>query len=98
MKGTHYRPQQHEEVETLSINHERWHNDIALVALLKACAKQKDLYEGSRLHAQVLKRGLLTRNTFIANTLLHLYAISGALLKAEQVFEEFLLRDVVSWT
>eukprot|EP00250_Pteridium_aquilinum_P019334 c24391_g4_i1 orf=349-705(+) len=72
--------------------------DITLVALLKACVKEKDLYKGSRLHADVLKRGLLQENIFVGGTLVNLYAKAGALAKAQQVFDELLARDVVSWT
>eukprot|EP00250_Pteridium_aquilinum_P001377 c11579_g1_i1 orf=1-318(-) len=48
--------------------------DTGLVALLKACGEQKDLHEGSRLHAHVLKRGMLKQSIFIGSTLVSMYA------------------------
>eukprot|EP00250_Pteridium_aquilinum_P007978 c17576_g1_i1 orf=536-865(+) len=45
------------------------HDDVALVALLKACTKHKDLYKGIQIHDDILKRGLLKKNIFIGNTL-----------------------------
>eukprot|EP00250_Pteridium_aquilinum_P023849 c27792_g1_i1 orf=2-280(-) len=45
-----------------------------LVALLKACAKLKDLQTGAELHAKVAKLGLLGRDAFVADTLVDMYA------------------------
>eukprot|EP00250_Pteridium_aquilinum_P023703 c2745_g1_i1 orf=1-222(-) len=59
---------------------------IGLVALLKACATQKDLYQGSKLHACILKQGLLRKNVFIGSAIVSMYAKFGALAKAQQVF------------
>eukprot|EP00250_Pteridium_aquilinum_P019332 c24391_g3_i1 orf=314-622(+) len=72
-------------------------NFHALVAHLKSCAKQKDMFKGNRLHAYILNRGLLKENTLIGSTLISMYANCGALAIAQQVFDELPLRDVVSW-
>eukprot|EP00250_Pteridium_aquilinum_P007423 c17142_g1_i1 orf=97-303(+) len=50
------------------------HKDAALVSLLKACAKHKDLYQGIRLHADIVERGLLKKNIFLGSTLINMYA------------------------
>eukprot|EP00250_Pteridium_aquilinum_P020920 c24989_g2_i2 orf=106-573(+) len=36
-------------------------NGTAFVALLRACAKNRDLYRGTKLHNDVLRRGLLEK-------------------------------------
>eukprot|EP00250_Pteridium_aquilinum_P019584 c24490_g16_i2 orf=1-393(-) len=48
--------------------------DAALVALLKACAKQKDLCKGSKIHADILRRGSLKTHHFLGSTLVNMYA------------------------
>eukprot|EP00250_Pteridium_aquilinum_P022016 c25279_g6_i1 orf=170-511(+) len=38
------------------------HDEVtAFVALLRACTKNKDLYRGTRIHDDILKRGLLEK-------------------------------------
>eukprot|EP00250_Pteridium_aquilinum_P016298 c23034_g8_i1 orf=134-580(+) len=39
------------------------------LALLRACAKTKDLHGGTRVHADILKHGLLEKSSYVANTL-----------------------------
>ncbi|KAI5062783.1 hypothetical protein GOP47_0023322 [Adiantum capillus-veneris] len=70
---------------------------VAIVGSLKLCSKQKDTGKGSILHADILKRGLLS-NIFIGNALLNVYAKCGALAKAQLVFDELLFKTIVSWT
>eukprot|EP00250_Pteridium_aquilinum_P020259 c24766_g14_i3 orf=338-1072(+) len=70
---------------------------IAIVASLRACAKQKDLYGGTRLHANTLKWGLLETSSHVANTLVSMYAKCGALAKAEELLDGLRVPDVFSW-
>ncbi|KAI5055238.1 hypothetical protein GOP47_0030383 [Adiantum capillus-veneris] len=70
----------------------------ALALILKACATQKDLNKGSQLHADIIKRGLLANNILVGNSLVSMYSKCGALAKAQYVFGELFLRDVVSWS
>ncbi|KAI5056942.1 hypothetical protein GOP47_0028760 [Adiantum capillus-veneris] len=72
-------------------------DDIALVGLLKACAKKKDLYKGIQLHEAICNKGLLQKNIFIGSTLVHMYAKCGALTTAQQVFDELPVRNLVTW-
>eukprot|EP00250_Pteridium_aquilinum_P007131 c16915_g1_i1 orf=277-783(+) len=73
-------------------------DDVALVALLKACAKQKDLCKGSKVHADVLRNGLFTRHSGLSTSLLNMYARCGSFAKARQLFDELPMRDIFSWT
>eukprot|EP00250_Pteridium_aquilinum_P016958 c23385_g2_i1 orf=87-488(+) len=68
------------------------------VALLRACAMQKDLNKGTRVHADILKWGLLQTSSYVANTLVSMYAKCGALAKAELVVDELPVRNVVCWS
>ncbi|KAI5076875.1 hypothetical protein GOP47_0008940 [Adiantum capillus-veneris] len=70
---------------------------IALVASLKSCAKQKDLHTGCQLHADIVQSGLLQENVFVGNALVNMFAKCGALQKAQDVFDQLVVRDVVSW-
>ena len=70
---------------------------IASIALLKACAKKKDLHKGISLHGDMLKTGLLGRNRYVRSTLISMYAKCGALIRAREVLFEIPNRDVVSW-
>eukprot|EP00250_Pteridium_aquilinum_P000847 c11021_g1_i1 orf=2-286(-) len=41
---------------------------------LRACARTKDLYRGIRIHADLLKRGLLEKSRYVVDTLVNMYA------------------------
>ena len=68
-----------------------------LMELLKACTKQKDLQNGARIHSYLLERGLLEKDVYLGNALIHLYAKCGILTKAQEVFNDLPFRNVVSW-
>ncbi|KAH7427507.1 hypothetical protein KP509_10G047400 [Ceratopteris richardii] len=53
---------------------------------------------GRELHCKIIKHGLYDRNTVLCTALVDMYAKCGALGKAQQVFDELLVQDVVSWT
>ena len=64
--------------KTLAMAH--MHTDYSsLVASLKACTIHKDLHEGTIIHRNLLKLGLLRRNPILASTLIAMYARCGAL-------------------
>ncbi|KAI5075041.1 hypothetical protein GOP47_0011002 [Adiantum capillus-veneris] len=71
---------------------------LSFVNSLKACAKRQDLYQGSRIHADIRDSGLLEKNIYLGNSLVSMYAKCGALVRAQQVVDELRVRDVVSWT
>ena len=70
----------------------------AFVALLKACAKRKDLSKGTKVHAEVRKRGLLESNPYIFSSLVSMYAKCGDLEKAQESHDEVPFRNVASWS
>ena len=70
---------------------------LKVVALLKACGKKKDIQKGIKLHAKIVKKGLLGKCPYVATTLISMYAKCGEFSKAQQVFEELPTRTTSSW-
>ncbi|KAH7443757.1 hypothetical protein KP509_02G049700 [Ceratopteris richardii] len=75
----------------------RFVDRTALFSLIKTCGKHKDLQRGSTVHTDVLERGLLKNDVGLFNALLSMYMKCGAPLKAQKMFDEQLMRNVVSW-
>ncbi|XP_013623704.1 PREDICTED: pentatricopeptide repeat-containing protein At4g38010 isoform X3 [Brassica oleracea var. oleracea] len=65
--------------------------------LFKACGKFSGIGEGKQIHGSVTKMGFLS-DVYVQNSLLHFYGSCGNLESACKVFDEMLVRDVVSWT
>ncbi|KAI5069792.1 hypothetical protein GOP47_0016093 [Adiantum capillus-veneris] len=82
----------------LQVDGSNQQDEMAFVVQLKACALQKDLRRGSKLHYHLHEKGLLKNNIFIGNTLVHMYAKCGALTQAKDVFDKLPVKTVVSWT
>ncbi|KAI5075028.1 hypothetical protein GOP47_0010989 [Adiantum capillus-veneris] len=68
------------------------------VCLLKACAKLKDLDMGQQLSEDIFATRLLETDTYIASSLVNMYAKCNSLGKAQEVFDKLFTHDVVSWT
>lgn len=66
-------------------------------ALLKVCSQQKDLQRGTRLHVEIVQKGLLEHDTFVGSSLVNMYAKCGALSSAQDVFDKLPIRNKVSW-
>eukprot|EP00250_Pteridium_aquilinum_P022128 c25307_g7_i3 orf=145-840(+) len=78
--------------------HQEFRHCSTLLDSIKACGKQKDLLKGSRIHADILKSGLLSMDLHVGTALLRMYAKCGALAKAQGVFDELPTKDVATWT
>ena len=78
--------------------HENLQESFTFVASLKDCAKKKDISRGIKLHANVVKLGLLERSPYLASALINMYAKCGMLAKAQEVLEKLPLRSQVSWS
>eukprot|EP00250_Pteridium_aquilinum_P005130 c15272_g1_i2 orf=157-657(+) len=74
------------EDDTLTV-HQEFLDPVALLDVIKTCGKHRDLPKGSRLHALILKRGLLTNDIYVGTALLGMYAKCGMLKKAQEVFD-----------
>ncbi|KAH7291467.1 hypothetical protein KP509_29G017900 [Ceratopteris richardii] len=71
---------------------------IALVCLLKACAKLKDCYLGRSLHAHIARMSLLESDLFLGSALIDMYIKFDSLHLAQEVFDALLTRNVIIWT
>ncbi|CAH2054440.1 unnamed protein product [Thlaspi arvense] len=71
-------------------------DDFTFTSLLSTCAASRDLETGSQFHSIIIKKKL-TKNLFVGNALVDMYAKCGALEDARQIFEHMSDRDNVSW-
>eukprot|EP00250_Pteridium_aquilinum_P019581 c24490_g13_i2 orf=421-1401(+) len=73
-------------------------NAVTFSCVLKACGSIGAANMGRELHNDILHRGLLKTSRLVGNTLVDMYAKCGMLVKAQEVFDELPVRDVVAWT
>ncbi|KAL5222374.1 hypothetical protein ABZP36_027087 [Zizania latifolia] len=71
-------------------------DNLTFPFILKACARISALKEGEQMHNHIAKLGFLS-DIFVSNSLIHLYAACGNICNARSVFDEMLVKDVVSW-
>lgn len=72
-------------------------NGFTFPFVLKACARLSDFQLGLRIHTLVVKVGF-DCDVFVKTSLLSLYAQTGYLDRAHQVFDEIPEKSIVSWT
>lgn len=70
---------------------------MILVAAIRACIGAKNLGYGEQVHGLAMKHGL-TRDLFLASTLVHFYGKLKRSGPARRVFDEMRSRNAVSWT
>ncbi|KAH7296230.1 hypothetical protein KP509_26G014700 [Ceratopteris richardii] len=73
-------------------------NEVTFVCALNACGIAGNIQKGQELHAEIVKYGLLQEATTLGTVLLNMYANCCMLKEAEEVFDNFLTRDVIAWT
>lgn len=71
--------------------------NVTLISILKACSSIAALDKGKVIHSHITEKGLES-NIFIGNTLLDMYAKSGSLEDAHNVFSQLGDRDIVTWS
>ena len=71
-------------------------NTFVLVSHLKNCGDTRDINQGSVIHADIVKKGL-QNETFIANTLVDMYAKCGFLSITKEIFDDLPVKDAISW-
>lgn len=72
-------------------------NRYTLQLVLKTCAKLQNVEKGMETHAEMI-RNTFEDNRFVASTLVDMYVKCGLLAEAQEVFDELVVRDIVSWT
>ncbi|KAH7432824.1 hypothetical protein KP509_07G041900 [Ceratopteris richardii] len=73
-------------------------NAITLACALNACGTIGALGKGRQLHAHIVKERFLEKDHVIGNALVDMYAKCGDIGKAEEVFDELSVHEIVSWT
>ncbi|KAK3210648.1 hypothetical protein Dsin_015354 [Dipteronia sinensis] len=69
----------------------------AYTRLVLECARASDVEQAKRLKSHMDLHCYEPTNTFLHNRLLHLYAKSGKLSDARNLFDEMPVRDIFSW-
>ncbi|CAI0625630.1 unnamed protein product [Linum tenue] len=64
--------------------------------VLKACVQMNDVVGGKLMHLYAVKHGL-ELNLFVSNALIDMYGKFGRLGDARRVFEQMVIKDIVSW-
>lgn len=72
-------------------------NSEAYTRLVLECVRANEIDQAKRLQHHMELHFFQPDNTFIQNRILHLYAKSGKLLDARNLFDKMLKRDVISW-
>ena len=72
-------------------------NAVSYVSILKACGIAGSLEIGEDIDTEVNQQGLLQKDGVLGTALVDMYSKCGALKKAQKVFEQLPVRDVVSW-
>ena len=72
-------------------------NSVTFSCVLKACGVIGAIEKGQILHAEITRRGLEV-DLVVGNSLIDIYANSGMLMEASEVFWHLLARDIVSYT
>ncbi|KAI5067709.1 hypothetical protein GOP47_0018237 [Adiantum capillus-veneris] len=66
--------------------------------VLKACGIMQDVDVGKQIHDEIVNQGLLKKDIVLGTALVDMYAKCGALVKAHQLVDEFLVSDAIAWT
>ncbi|XVE66827.1 hypothetical protein DITRI_Ditri08aG0110800 [Diplodiscus trichospermus] len=69
---------------------------VTIASVLPICAQLDDLLNGMLIHLYAIKGGL-EFDLFVSNALINMYAKFGKLEHAYKVFDQMVVRDVVSW-
>ena len=72
-------------------------DNITYISILTACSNPAALNLGREFHARIIKDGLAADKD-VGNALISMYGKCGSTGDARQVFDEMVIRDVVSWT
>ncbi|CAK7339056.1 unnamed protein product [Dovyalis caffra] len=73
-------------------------DEIAILVALSACARLGALELGEWIHNYIDKHGLLNTTIPLNNALIDMYAKSGDITRALQVFENMKRKTIITWT
>jgi pentatricopeptide repeat protein len=70
---------------------------VTFSSILNACGEVGAAGRGEKIHANIVRQGLLKEDITLGNALVDMYAKCGMLQKAQEVFDVLPIQDVVSW-
>lgn len=73
-------------------------DEVTFSSILKACSSLGSCERGIEIHAELARRQFRGTGSIPENALVDMYAKCDELVKAREVFDKLLFRDVVSWT
>ncbi|KAH7290027.1 hypothetical protein KP509_30G029200 [Ceratopteris richardii] len=73
-------------------------DDITYTSILKACSNIGAVDLGKQIHIEIISQRLLEKNIVLGNSLIDMYAKCGVPMKAQQVFDEFPEKTMISWS
>ncbi|KAI5062710.1 hypothetical protein GOP47_0023249 [Adiantum capillus-veneris] len=73
-------------------------NAITFLCSLKACGSVGAIDKGQEIYSELARIGCLERELPVANALIDMYAKCGSLIKAQEVFGNLSVRDIITWT
>ncbi|KAK6921952.1 E motif [Dillenia turbinata] len=76
--------------------HETQFSSFIFPPILRACSNIGEVGIGQKVHGRIIKYGL-DSDTVVQTSLLSMYGETASLSNAKKVFDEMLLKDVVSW-
>ncbi|CAH9113659.1 unnamed protein product [Cuscuta epithymum] len=70
---------------------------MTVASILPICVQKNDILRGVLIHLYALKHGLEWGDIFVSNALINMYAKFGELGQAEKLFNQMVVRDLITW-
>eukprot|EP00250_Pteridium_aquilinum_P021088 c25021_g9_i1 orf=2-313(-) len=70
---------------------------VTLACMLKASCSIGACGKGHEVHAQIAETGLLEADVVVGTVLVDMYVKCGLLGRVQELFDELVIRDVVTW-
>ena len=73
-------------------------NSITFICILMACGSTRAIRKGEEIHGEITRGKFLEKSMVLGSALIDTYAKCGELTKAQLLFDELSVHNVVSWT
>ncbi|KAH7420891.1 hypothetical protein KP509_13G028100 [Ceratopteris richardii] len=70
---------------------------VTFSCIVRACNSVGAVEKGIELHSEIVRKGLWGVESVLGNVVVDMYARGGLLSRAQQVFDELHVQDIVSW-
>ncbi|KAH7444257.1 hypothetical protein KP509_02G071400 [Ceratopteris richardii] len=72
-------------------------DEVTYTCVLKACGMAGAFQKGIQIHNEIAAQGLLKDNIILGNALVDMYFKCGLLSRAQRVFDDLPIHNVISW-